>query len=178
MTRSRERLLALRREDDSTLFSSSPKVKSLRAAVGGRPVPTDERTARIQELGRRGLPSFPGPSVVPEIVVGAPALLREEMEAYDRVRMLASAYRSAVLSKCDVRSNFMTSAAKLGAQQNVNLAVDQSLKLPRALVEPVPSGREVYTKPEQLELMLHPPAMLHLLHKEQARLDCRVGHIR
>ncbi len=137
MVRSRERLLTLRREDDSTLFASSPSVKNLRAAVGGRPVSTDERTARIQELGRRGLPSFPGPSVVPEIVVGAPVLLREEMEAYDRVRMLAGAYRSAVLSKCDVRSNFMTSAAKLGAHKLYPLLVQAADMMLKMKIPPV-----------------------------------------
>jgi hypothetical protein len=103
------------REYLNTLLARPPKEGSLveGAAVGkSSTIRLDQplaRQQRIEKLGVRCLPSYPGISMIPEVIVGTPALLTTDCNdgGLSHVRMLASAYRSVCHYKHDFSCLFM-----------------------------------------------------------------------
>lgn len=96
----------------NSLVARPPEGDSLQqaeisAAIAGSAIRGADKAANIKRLGRRGLPDFPGIGMIPEIIVGSPALILLDSDAYERARMLGAAYRSAVWDRFNLESQFL-----------------------------------------------------------------------
>ena len=115
----------------SNLLSRHPKDGLIGSAAHMRESTINsDKAGRIKELGKRGLPPYPGVSFIQEIVVPAPALLPKDGEAYDWVRVLAAAYRAGCKHRFGLVNNFML-YGKLGR----NKAYPTVLKAAHRMVE-------------------------------------------
>lgn len=77
------------------------------SSLGGLRTDGLDEEARLQDLGIRILPPYPGDSLVPLATVPSPRLLTVDMTDVERVRWCATVYRSVVANRFYKPSHFM-----------------------------------------------------------------------